>query len=268
MTSPSISPLGARAPLAGRRFSFLSNVAFIDAVSSTNDLGKSIAEELLADGTEIPPTVLVSRRQTAGRGRLSRRWVSPADTGLSLSLVLPWPEGPERVRLPVRLGVILAAGLSRRFGVEVRLKWPNDLLAGRKKLGGILVEARAGSEGDGYAVAGIGLNISTTRTALDAAGLPEATSLAEAGAAPAALGADAVLVTVLEELDAGLSAPPPDLAAAFAVVAAHRIGEEITVDESGRRTTGAYLGVTGDGFLRLRTPAGEETVVSGEIASF
>jgi len=268
MSAFAASPLGARAPLAGRRFGYLSNVIFFDVVGSTNDLGKSIAEQLLTDGTEIPPTVLVARRQTAGRGRLSRSWISPGDTGLSLSLVLPWPEGPERVRLPLRLGVILARGLTRRFDVEVRLKWPNDLLAGRRKVGGILVEARAGSDGDGYAVAGIGLNVSTTRPALDAAGLREATSLADAGAAPAALEGDAVLVAVLEELDVGLSAPAFDLTTAFEAVSAHRTGEALTLVDGERRTTGTYLGVTADGFLRLGTSGGEETVVSGDIAPF
>ena len=268
MSAFASSPLGARAPFGGRRFGYLVNVVFYDQVSSTNDLAKSIAEPLLADGTEIPPTVIVARRQTAGRGRGSRSWVSAGNTGLSFSLILPWPEGPERVRLPLRLGVILARGLTGKYGVEVRLKWPNDLLAGRKKLGGILVEARAGPEGEGYAVAGIGLNVSTTRAALDAAGLREATSLADAGAAPAALAGDAVLVAVLAELDAGLSAPAFDLPAAFAAVSAHREGERLTIVENGRQTAGTFLGVTADGFLRLGTSGGEETVVSGDIASF
>jgi len=268
MTLPTPSPLGARAPLAGRRFGYLSNVILLGAVASTNDFGKAIAEELLEDGTELPPTAFVTRRQTAGRGRGSRSWVTPDETGLAISLVLPWPEGPERVRLPLRLGVIVARGIARRFGVEARLKWPNDLLVGRRKLGGILVEARAGAEGEGYAVAGIGLNVSTARSTLDAAGLPEATSLSEEGAAPAALAGDAPVVALLEELDAGLSAPAFDLAPAFESVSAHRAGERLTVVEGGRQTTGTYLGVTADGFLRLGSSGSEETVVSGDIASF
>lgn len=268
MSAPPLSPLGARAPLSGRRFPFLSNVVLFDAVGSTNDVGKEIAETLLADGTEVPPTVLVARRQTAGRGRGSRAWISPGDTGLALSLLLPWPGGPERVRLPVRIGVILARGLSARFGLDVRLKWPNDVVIGRKKLGGILVEARAGGNGGGCAVAGIGLNVCATRATLDAEGLPEATSLADAGVAAAALDWETVLVAVLELLDKGLSAPPFDLPAAFDAVSAHRPGERLTAAEAGRETKGIYLGVTKDGFLRLGTPDGEETVVSGEIATF
>ena len=263
-----LSPLGARAPLSGRRFPFLANVVLFEEAGSTNDIGKEVAETLLADGSEIPPTVLVAKRQTAGRGRGSRTWISPGDTGLALSLLLPWPEGPERVRLPLRLGVILARGLSERFGLAVRLKWPNDLLFAGKKLGGILVEARAGAEGGGYAVAGIGLNVRTSRAMLDAEGLTEATSLAEAGVPAASLEQDRLLLTLLELLDEGLSAPPFDLPTAFDAVSAHRPGEQITLSEAGRETSGSFMGVTADGFLRLGTSDGEETVVSGEIASF
>jgi BirA family biotin operon repressor/biotin-[acetyl-CoA-carboxylase] ligase len=267
MTASRRSSLGARAPLGGRRYPFLENIVFVDKVGSTNDLGKSVAEKLLADGTAIGPTALVSRRQTAGRGRGGRRWISPDDTGLSVSLLLPWPPGPERVRLPIRLGVSLARGLSSRFRLEVRLKWPNDLLVGRKKLGGILVEARASDE-EGYAVAGIGLNVCASREALDAAGLREAVSLAVAGVPADLLEGEAPLVALLESVDEGLESPPADLAAAFEAVSAHRKGETLTVLDAGRETTGEYVGVTEDGFLRLVTGSGVETLVAGEIASF
>ncbi|MFI5182576.1 MAG: biotin--[acetyl-CoA-carboxylase] ligase [Thermoanaerobaculia bacterium] len=267
MTGPIRSPLGARAPLAGRRFPFLENIIFVDSVDSTNDLGKSVAEKLLADGTEIGPTALVSRRQRAGRGRRGRRWISPDDTSLAVSLLLPWPAGPERVRVPIRLGVSLARGLSARFRLDVRLKWPNDLLVGRKKLGGILVEARASDE-EGYAVAGIGLNVAASRERLDAAGLRDAVSLAVAGVPAGLLEGEAPLIALLESVDQGLTCRDVDLAAAFDAVSAHRKGEALTVSDAGRETTGAYLGVTEDGFLRLGTASGVETLVSGEIGSF
>jgi BirA family biotin operon repressor/biotin-[acetyl-CoA-carboxylase] ligase len=262
------SPLGSRAPFGGRRYPYLSNLLAFEALPSTNDMGKELAERLLADGTELRPTVIVARRQTAGRGRSGRAWTDLGETGLSLSLLLPWPEGPERVRLPVTLGVLLADGLSKRFGLDVRLKWPNDLVVGGKKLGGILVEARAGDDGEGYAIAGLGLNVRATRAELDAAGLPSATSLVVEGVAPERCGPEAVLETVLSILDAGLAAPWPDLPAAFAAVSAHRPGERLTIVDGGRETTGIFLGLTADGFLRLGAEGGEETVLSGDVAAF
>ncbi len=150
----------------------------------------------------------------------------------------------------------------------MRLKWPNDLLVGGRKLGGILVEARAGDDGEGYAVAGLGLNVRASREELDAAGLPSATSLAAEGVAPEQCEREAALESVLSILDAGLAAPWPDLPAAFEAVTVHRPGERLSVRDGGRETSGVYLGVTADGFLRLGAEGGEETVLSGDVASF
>jgi BirA family transcriptional regulator, biotin operon repressor / biotin---[acetyl-CoA-carboxylase] ligase len=268
MGSAPLSPLGSRAPFGGRRFPFLANVLTFETLPSTNDLGKMLAERMLGDGTELRPTAIVARRQTAGRGRSGRTWTDLGDSGLSLSLLLPWPEGPERVRLPIALGVLLAAGLSKEYGLDVRLKWPNDLLVGGKKLGGLLVEARAGDDGEGYAVAGLGLNVRATRPDLEAAGLPRATSLAAEGVAAERCAPDAVLESILSILDAGLAAPWPELPAAFETFSALRPGERLSVKDGGRETSGVYLGVTADGFLRLGTEGGEETVLSGDVASF
>jgi BirA family biotin operon repressor/biotin-[acetyl-CoA-carboxylase] ligase len=91
-------------------------------------------------------SVVVADHQTAGRGRLDRRWEAPAGTALTASFVLP----------PGRL-LSLAAGVAaaEACGPEVRLKWPNDLLLGGRKLGGILVEVEPGR-----AIVGIGINLS------------------------------------------------------------------------------------------------------------
>src|SRR5439155_26766851 len=108
-----------------------------------------------------------------------------------------------------------------RLGIDVRLKWPNDLMHARKKLGGILVEARTGEEGEGFAVVGIGLNLATSRAELDGAGLPDATSFALAGAPADALAGEAGILTVLEVLDEAVRSPVASIPAAFAAVSAH-----------------------------------------------
>ncbi|HSB37370.1 MAG TPA: biotin--[acetyl-CoA-carboxylase] ligase, partial [Thermoanaerobaculia bacterium] len=149
-----LSPLGSRAPFGGRRFPYLANLVEFGTLPSTNDFGKQLADRLLGDGTEVGPTVIVARRQTAGRGRSGRPWTDLGSTGLSLSLLLPWPEEPARVRLPLTLGVLLATGFTERFGLEVRLKWPNDLVVDDRKLAGILAE----KDGDAVVV-GMGLNV-------------------------------------------------------------------------------------------------------------
>src|SRR5262245_2998906 len=116
----------------------------------------STNSELLRE-SPAAPVLLVAGEQTAGRGRRGRRWHSAPGAGLTFSL-------SRRVRRPARelaalslvTGVAVARAL-RGLGVPVELKWPNDLVAGGAKLGGILVETRAAGR-DTLAVFGIGIN--------------------------------------------------------------------------------------------------------------
>jgi BirA family biotin operon repressor/biotin-[acetyl-CoA-carboxylase] ligase len=139
-------------------------------------------------------TVLVAEEQTAGRGRLDRDWVAPARSGLTFSALLR----PGRVRpanrgwLPLLAGAAVAEALTALAAdLPVRLKWPNDVLAGpaERKVGGILVEL----VGDA-AVVGIGLNVTLRADELPA---PTATSLAIEGAQ---VDRDSLLRAVLRRL--------------------------------------------------------------------
>jgi BirA family biotin operon repressor/biotin-[acetyl-CoA-carboxylase] ligase len=265
---PAGSPLGTLAPLGGRRFARVHNLVFVATTPSTNDLGKAIVERMLAESEEIRLTVIVAGEQTAGRGRAGRPW-TPLPGALALSAIVPWPEGPGRVRLPVETGILLARGLSAAFGIDVKLKWPNDLLVERKKLGGLLVEARSNDEGEGWAVVGLGLNVRGTRAGLDAHSLRDAASLEACGVAPTLLEGDGPLESVLSILDEGIGecaeGPLPE---AFAAVSAHAPGDLLTVADGARTHKGAFVGVTPEGFLRLATEGGDETLVSGDVVLF
>jgi len=133
--------------------------------------------------------VVVAERQTAGRGRRDRQWLSPPRAGLTLSVLLRpgvadeergWPAVPSGAYgwIPLLTGVALLEAVRRVAEVEAALKWPNDLLVGEGKCAGILAEVA----GDAVVV-GIGLNVSTRAEELpETTGLP-ATSLRVAGAA-------------------------------------------------------------------------------------
>jgi BirA family biotin operon repressor/biotin-[acetyl-CoA-carboxylase] ligase len=265
---PAGSPLGSLAPLGGRRFARFHNLILVATTPSTNDLGRIIVERMLAECEDIRLTAIVAGEQTAGRGRAGRTWAS-LPGALALSVIAPWPEGPGRVRLPIETGILLANGLSAAFGVEVRLKWPNDLLVNRKKIGGLLVEARSNDEGEGWAVIGLGLNVRGTRADLDARGLSEATSLEACGVAPTLLEGDAPLDALLSVLDEGVGEPcAMPLPEAFGAVSAHAPGDVLTVADGTRTHKGAFAGITPDGFLRLATEDGDETLVSGDVVLF
>jgi BirA family biotin operon repressor/biotin-[acetyl-CoA-carboxylase] ligase len=260
---------GVSDPLEGRSFSHIENVIYLPSTPSTNDVAKTIVEKMLAESEDVRPTIIVAGEQTAGHGRMGRSW-TPLPRALAVSVIVPWPEGPERVRVPVRAGIALARGLSRAFALDVRLKWPNDLLVNRRKLGGILVEARANDEGEGWAVVGVGLNVRGMRKDLDARGLRDATSLEDAGVAAAKLAGVAPLSALLDILDVPLGgdAGKDPLPEAFAAVSAHAPGDTMSVMDAGRSVSGVFRGVNADGALRLSTGRGEETIVSGDVVLF
>jgi len=262
------SPLGPLAPLGGARFGRVANVVLLDETASTNDVARALVEKMVAEDTDLLPTCVAARRQTAGRGRAGRSWSTTGEGAVAVSLVAPWPEGPGRIHVPVATGIVLARSLSAAFDLDLRLKWPNDLFCRGKKLAGILVEGRALPEGAGYVVVGVGLNVSTTRPELDALGLAAATSLALEGVEPALLSGDLPLVAVISALDATLEGEVEDLPAAFAAVTLHREGDPLEVRDGERVVSGRYRGLTKDGLLRLEADGGVAELISGDVTRF
>ena len=157
---------------------FWTAVQVVVQTGSTHDDLLAAARRGAAEGT-----VLVAEAQSAGRGRLSRSWVSPPRAGLTFSVLLRPAAVPPAKRgwVPLLTGVGLTEALRAEAGVDAWLKWPNDVLVNEAKLSGILAE----QAGDAIVV-GAGLNVSTSRDELPAAettpsGEP-ATSLALEGA--------------------------------------------------------------------------------------
>ena len=262
------SPLGHLAPFGGPHFARVANVLVLEEAESTNDVGRALVDRMVAEDTEIFPTCVVARRQTAGRGRSGRSWEAAGTGAVAVSLVAPWPEGPGRIHVPIATGISLARSLSRAFGVDLRLKWPNDLLAGGRKVGGLLTEGRALPEGQGYVIVGLGLNVRAGRDELDALGLPSATSLALEGADPGKLEGNAAFLAVLAAFDASLGEQDGDLAAAFESVTVHRPGDVLEVREGEKVVRGRYAGLTKDGLLRLETGSGVTELISGDVTTF
>jgi BirA family biotin operon repressor/biotin-[acetyl-CoA-carboxylase] ligase len=126
-------------------------------ISSTNDAARALALEGAAHGTAV-----MAREQTQGRGTKGRTWHSPAGHGLYASFILRGPGGgpvPFPHLLPLAAGLAAADAVLSVAGIEVRLKWPNDLVHCGKKLGGILSEGVTGAIGGDFAVVGIGINV-------------------------------------------------------------------------------------------------------------
>jgi BirA family biotin operon repressor/biotin-[acetyl-CoA-carboxylase] ligase len=127
-------------------------VYFYDEVTSTNDVARRLAEENASEGT-----VVVSRKQSNGRGRNRRHWFSPVG-GLWFSLILRPRNGENLTLIPLLSGVAGARAIMHVTDLKVWLKWPNDLIVENRKLGGILVETML-SKSVPVVIVGVGINV-------------------------------------------------------------------------------------------------------------
>jgi BirA family transcriptional regulator, biotin operon repressor / biotin---[acetyl-CoA-carboxylase] ligase len=141
------------------------NAASIAALSAcgvqvevVHETGSTNADLLARAPGLDAPLLLIAENQTAGRGRAGRSWLSSAGNSLTFSLAWRFEAGPQALSgLPLAIGVALAETLAR-LGVQVRLKWPNDVLKDGDKLAGVLIETAPAERGI-WAVIGIGLNL-------------------------------------------------------------------------------------------------------------
>lgn len=142
-------------------------LTIVDVTGSTND-------DLLEAGKQGAPhgTGLAARAQTAGRGRRGHKWDSTVGN-LLLSIVLrPFVNPAKFSGLAAVSGLAVLEALEKQgLANEIRLKWPNDLVARGRKLGGILVEAARDNEGKPFAVCGIGVNVNYTPQEVPEGGL-------------------------------------------------------------------------------------------------
>lgn len=196
--------------------------------------------------------VVVADHQTAGRGRLGRSWVAPPGASLLLSVLLR-PDLPTERRhvLVMAAGLAMAEAVEETTGVSARLKWPNDLLVGDRKLAGILAEATGDS-----LVVGIGVNLEWHDVPTDLRAIATACNLE--GGRPAAR--ETLLAAFLEQYAARLA----DLAAARSGYEARlaTIGQRVRVEQAAGDLVGTARGVDELGRLVLELPDGATTVVT------
>ncbi|MFE5961568.1 biotin--[acetyl-CoA-carboxylase] ligase [Streptomyces rubiginosohelvolus] len=243
--------------------------ASLEVVESTGSTNTDLAERARA-GAAAEGRVLVAEEQTAGRGRLERSWTAPPRSGLFFSVYLEPGDIPvERWGwVPLLAGVAAATGLAKSAGVDMSLKWPNDLLVTvegeERKTGGILGEFA----GDGIVV-GLGINVSLRAGELPA---PTAGSLALAGAV--STDRETLLRAVLRSMEhwyGAWKAADGD-AAASGLQAAYAAGCA-TLDRAvraelpgGASLVGEAVAIDGDGRLVLSTEDGlQQPVSAGDI---
>ena len=215
--------------------------------------------------------VALAEHQTAGRGRMERRWHSPGRTGLCLSMCYTFARRPELLScLTLTIGVGVVEALERLGVHDVGLKWPNDLVFQDGKLGGILTEVKPGAGNEVAIVTGVGINY-------DLRDSPDARQIVTR------LGNVSDLASNLQELPSRnrlAAALIDEIFNAFADFATDGFGntaaawerhdwlrgQKVSVDQGEGQLKGVCQGIDADGALILLTGAGRRRITSGSVS--
>jgi BirA family biotin operon repressor/biotin-[acetyl-CoA-carboxylase] ligase len=237
------------------------NLLYLAETRSTNDEARRLAEARAAEGT-----LIVTDYQSAGRGRLNRQWEAPRGSSLLMSLIFrPALQAGQLQRLTMICGLAVLDAIELEISLRAGLKWPNDVVIGDAKVGGILTESGLRGDRVEYVVVGVGLNVNLEPDELSEGLLMPATSLS------AAVGRKVARLPLLwaflrsvearyERLKAGES---PQQAWAQELVT---VGRPVTVSTGEISVHGVAEGVDADGALIVRLPDGRlQRVVAGDV---
>jgi BirA family biotin operon repressor/biotin-[acetyl-CoA-carboxylase] ligase len=241
-------------------------VRYSEVIGSTNDAALHWTNEGAVDGC-----LVAADQQTQGRGRFGRAWVTRPGSALAFSLILrPTRAEQEAIVLFSPLAALaICQALEETLGLAPEIKWPNDVLLGRRKTAGILVEAAWQAERAQGLVIGIGVNVTAGSAPPDGELLFPATSAEAAAGRP--VDRWKLLRAILSALFAWRSrVATADFHQAWEQRLAFK-GERVRIEEGGRATddpalAGLVRGVDRDGSLILSTDAGENILVrAGDV---
>ena len=233
----------------------------LDVVDSTNQHIKENAKVLKTG------TLVVAKEQTAGRGRLSRSWSSPSGDGIWMSFLLRPELSPEKCSgLTLVTALALSKALIRYTGVNLFIKWPNDVVCNGKKVAGILTELILNNMETDYVVVGVGVNVNTKVFPEDIKGV--ATSLILEGAPKNDF--DEIIQGFCDEFnklysiytETGNMSGMKDEYEALLV----NKGREVCVYEDGNSLVGIAVGINVDGELLFEKDSQIRTIRAGEVS--
>jgi BirA family transcriptional regulator, biotin operon repressor / biotin---[acetyl-CoA-carboxylase] ligase len=239
------------------------DIRVFEQTTSTNDVIEKLARDGVKEGV-----VVFAESQTKGRGRLGRKWISPAHKGLWFSILLrPDLRPQETTQLTVASAIALRRAIESETRLKPEIKWPNDILIGGKKVAGILTELSAELDKVRYVILGIGIDVNLDVGEFPAELKKIATSLKiETG--ETVLRAE-LAVAILRELDFDNA---QICAGKFPAVADEwesgcaTIGKNVTVQIGDRKIRGCAESLDDDGALLVRTEHGHlERITGGDV---
>jgi BirA family transcriptional regulator, biotin operon repressor / biotin---[acetyl-CoA-carboxylase] ligase len=258
--APALATWHGRSPAEWRERWRIPELLIFRTVGSTNDEARALAEAGAPAGT-----VVLAEAQTRGRGRRGRGWYAQPGESLLLSIVLR-ADRTGRADLPgvlpLRVGIATARAIEAVTGLGAGIKWPNDLVAGGRKLGGVLCEGTVEGARDAFVVAGIGLNVLQEPDGWPPDLRGAATSIAAEGGTP---DLPALAARVIAEVSMAAAGGGAELQAAELRELARRDvlrGREVTVDG---RPAGRAEGIEPRGALVVRREGAAHHIIAGTI---
>ncbi|MBN1315257.1 MAG: biotin--[acetyl-CoA-carboxylase] ligase [Anaerolineales bacterium] len=238
---------------------------YFRSLESTNQEAKRLAASGVKTGA-----LVITDEQTAGKGRMGRRWVAPANTSLLMTLVFR-PEssanlpGRSMMQYVMLCSVAAVEAIKEVTGLAVGIKWPNDLIAleSRKKLAGLLAENSLIGESMAYCVVGMGINVNLEPDELGAVMTPATSLMAELGRP---VDRTSLLVGILQRIEDRYTEALNESIHIHWSQRLVTIGEQITITTPDQRISGKAKAVDPDGALFLRDLAGNlHRIVVGDV---
>ena len=236
---------------------------YFQEIESTNSYARRLADAGAPEGE-----VVIAERQSEGRGRLGRSWVSPPFSNLYCSLVLRPTLAPAHApQITLMAAVALADTIASFVAERPAIKWPNDILIDGKKLAGILTESACDAKRIEFVILGIGVNLNFPRDRMPETIRDRATSLMEV--AGKTLSRELFVRRLIQDLDRcygilgdlGFAAIAPRWEAYFALR-----GRRVRVEMVGEAINGTATGIDGDGALLLEAEDGVlHRVLAGDV---
>jgi BirA family transcriptional regulator, biotin operon repressor / biotin---[acetyl-CoA-carboxylase] ligase len=239
-------------------------VLYFPRTGSTNDVAHERAAAGAAEGL-----LVIADEQTAGRGRLDRRWWAPPGSSLLMSLLLRPALPPDQAgQLTMCLGLAAVGAIEAVTGLRPALKWPNDLLLEGRKLGGMLTELRLEGERLEYAVLGLGVNVNIAFDEGPSSNLAD-TAISLSTVLGRGVDRVALLAALLGRCEAwyerALAGESPHTAWAARL---DTVGRRVTVATTTGSVAGMAVGVTPEGALLVRDDdAAEHVIWSGDVTA-
>jgi len=239
-------------------------IHYLPEVDSTNDRLKILAARGAPNGTAV-----ITDHQTGGHGRRGRRFLSPPGVGIYLSMLLRPGCSPARLmHLTCAAGVSVCDAIEKAVGFRPSIKWTNDLVSDRRKLGGILTELRLGKDGNvDYAIIGIGINCCQRESDFPEEIRSVAGSLAMVSGSPVdRAGLAAAELEALYGMSTGLLSRKSEIMAQYRKDCI-TLGQAVSLVRGDEVRHGLAQDIDEDGALLVRFPDGHiETVNSGEVS--